>query len=341
MNAAPDEQSSPFVWFGGVALALILAVATAMLVVAIFGGGGGDDDPAPATPETASVGSRLADATSVLEAPRAGAPEVARLEGNAEVRVVGRLANGLWFAIEAGERGDVVGWVRTSAVLDAPPGAEIPVVAAPGASTSTPSSTVVPEAADLALEEVRSSQNQLVVSLTNLGGSDITTAVLVSINGGEPQRIEVAEKPLRPGDRLDLPLDGEYVQRRATLEVSATIEDGEDADESNNEVTATIGPDVPNDLEVGAVTLEPFLAVEVRNNSPIPIVGVISVGVRETRPTNALLGRRDDLPVQIEAGGSVSVPFDGLRGLDLTRIQVILDTNAINDADPTNDVYPR
>ena len=333
-----DEGSNPFVWFGGVALALILAVGSAMLIVALFGG----DDGAPTVETTSAVTApSLAAGTTVYAEPSDTSSAVTRLEERTEIRIVGRLQDGSWLAVEAAAQPGFIGWVRAAIVEGLPPAADIPVVAAPASSTPTLTVTPRPDDADLAIEEVSSQENQVVVTLTNLGGADITTALLVTVAGGVAHRIDVSEKPLRPGDHIDAALDGEYIQRRAAIEVRATAEDTVDADETNNVVTVTVAPDVPNDLEVASITVDPFLQVEIRNNSPIPIVGAISVAVRQTTPSNQLLGRRDDLPVIIEAGASTLVPFDGLQGLDLTRIQAILATSAINDADPGNDVFPR
>lgn len=337
MSSMQDEGSNPFVWFGGVALALILAVGTAMLVVGLFGG---DDAPtveATATPTPPA----LAAGTTVYDAPSDSANPVIRLAQRTEVRVVGRLDDGSWLAVEAASQPDFVGWVRATIVEGLTAASDLPVLAGPPTSTPTPTTTPPPDDADLAIEEAFSEQNQVVVTMTNLGGADITTALVVTVGGGKPHRIDVSEKPLRPGDHIDAALDGEFVQRRAAIEIEATAEDTVDADPSNNVLKVTLAPDVPNDLEIASMTVDPFLQVEVRNNSPIPIVGAISVAVRQTQPSNQLLGRRDDLPVIIEAGGSTFVPFDGLQGLDPTRIQAILATSAINDAVPANDTYPR
>ncbi|MEZ4501620.1 MAG: hypothetical protein R3C39_03270 [Dehalococcoidia bacterium] len=333
-----DEGSNPFVWFGGVALALVLAVGTAMLIVVLFGGG---DDGAPLEAEATPTAPALAAGTTVYAEPSDTSRTVARLDARAEIRVVGRLDDGSWLAVEAASQPGFVGWVRAALVEGLVSASSLPIVAGPPTGTPSPTPTTVPDDADLAIEEVFSSENQVVVTLTNLGGADITTAIVVTVGGGDPHRIDVSEKPLRPGDHIDAALDGEYIQRRASIEIEATAEDAVDADPENNVLTLTLGPDVPNDLEIASITVNPYLQVEVRNNSPIPIVGAISVAVRQTQPSNQLLGRRDELPVIIEAGASTMVPFDGLQGLDATRIQAILATSAINDAVPANDTFPR
>ena len=89
-----------------------------------------------------------------------------------------------------------------------------------------------------------------------------------------------------------------------------------------------------------APSVEPALTVTLINNSAIPLVGSVILVVREREPGDALLGRLD-AALAIEAGGTQSFEFPDLVGLDRDRIRVLLQSDAINDANPSNDVYPR
>ena len=190
------------------------------------------------------------------------------------------------------------------------------------------------------LEGVSVRQNQLVVALSNDGYTELSGPFAVTVNGGPPHSIALPGKPLRPGDRIDHTLTGEYVQRRATVDVVATTQTPEQATDDNR-LTLTVEPDLPLDLEILTVVAQPQFTVTLRNNSPIPLVGAVTLTIRESRPSDRLLTRVDDAPLNITRGGSQEFRIPAVVNADLTRIQVLLQTSAINDSDIRNDVYPR
>ena len=229
----------------------------------------------------------------------------------------------------------VVGDASETAALPSP-------AAAGGAPTATP------DFPDLVIEAVFSRDNRLAVVVTNLGNADIEGAIFVAVAGATPVRIDIGGKPLRPGDTLEAVLPDEYVQLRAVVTVEVRPSEGvEEEDTANNRFETIIEPDIPNDLELLSVELGPepaTLTITVRNNSVIPLVGTVTIAVRQTAPSTLLLGRFQ-APLEIEAGGTQSYQqrFDvaDADALDLARIQVILSSDAINDARESNNIFPR
>ncbi len=102
-----------------------------------------------------------------------------------------------------------------------------------------------------------------------------------------------------------------------------------------------IEPDRPNDIAiVNALLVEgEGLVVSVRNNSPIPIVGRITVDVREVA-TNALVGRMRE-GVELLPEAELAVTFEQITELDFTRHTVQLFSDALDDSDLTNNIFPR
>ena len=225
-----------------------------------------------------------------------------------------------------------------------------PVAAAP---TPTPLPTVAPtptaaaagpDLPDLAAEALFSRRNRLVLLVANRGTADLEGSIYALVDGAEAVRIDVGGKPLRPGETLEAELPGEYVQRRATVVVELRpAPDVQESDIDNNRVQAVIAPDVDNDVELLSAELDSgdgHLVVTMRNNSVIPLVGTVTVAVRETAPGTLLLGRLVG-PLEIAAGGTQRFDFAELIELDLANVQLILSTDAINDADSANNVLPR
>jgi hypothetical protein len=211
-----------------------------------------------------------------------------------------------------------------------------------------------PDLPDLAIEAAFSRQNRLVVIVANVGDADIDGAVFVVVDGGEPQRVDVSGKPLRSGETLEAVLAEEYVQRRATVTIEVHASPAaEKEDVANNRLQAVIAPDVPNDLEVLTVELRPQgsagerarFGITLRNNSVIPLVGAVTIAVRRAAPENVLIGSFA-APLDIVAGGTqlYEPEFDLAStepSLELSTIQVILSSDAINDANASNNVFPR
>jgi hypothetical protein len=341
--AAQDERRNPLVWFaaaGGIVMAATL-VAIAFWVLR-FG------EPSTEAPSRASTGTpalsplatpALVRDTPLRVAPAADAREVATALKGTPLRLAGRLEDGSWYAVEVVGRLDALGWVPAAA-LTAVEASLVPVVSAPGSGSFVPQGAGLNDLPNLVLDRLIVRQNRLIAVLSNDGHIDLPGPFTVTVGNGEAHQITLPGKSLRPGDRIENPVEGEYVQRRASVVVIVTTTTREETTDDNR-LDAIVEPDVPNDLEVLTAAVAPELSVTVRNNSPIPLVGTINITARETAPSSRLLRRLDDAPLRIDAGGTQAFVFTGLTGLDLSRTQVLIDTTAINDADVRNDVYPR
>jgi hypothetical protein len=264
---------------------------------------------------------------------------VARAFQGTPVRLAGRLEDGSWYAVEVVGRIDALGWVPADA-LTSTGATDVPVVTAQGSGGNVTSANPSTDLPNLVFDALLVRRNRLVAVLSNDGYVDLNGPFIVSLGTGLATRIELPGKSLRPGDRIESSLDGEYVQRRASVVAGVSTAEREETLEDNS-LEVTLEPDLPNDLEVLTATSTPELSVTVRNNSPIPLVGTLNLSVRETQPSTRLLTRLDGAALRVDAGGTQVFRLAGLAGLDLTRALVLIDTSAINDANLENDVYPR
>ena len=196
---------------------------------------------------------------------------------------------------------------------------------------------------DLVVSDVFSRDNQLVVVVSNTGTADANGLIEVSIDGGPPQRIDTG-KALRPGDLLEQPLDGEFVQRRTqvvvTVRASAAIVE---RNAGNNVFVGVVTPDAPNDIAVIDVEYGgsgPHLIATIRNRSPIPLRGEVTIGIREIAPEDRLL-LREGRDLDVASGATQSFEFPAITSSPLESVRVIVSTDAINDADASNDALPR
>lgn len=358
MRDRPAGSRSALAWAGGGAVVAVAAVLTALLVVVLIDGRERSSQ-APAAPT-------LRRAVTLRAAPGEDAEAIApvRLEAGVPVLIAGRSADGGWLVLQVPGR-DAMGWAPADAVANAGELSAVPVIEPAAAPTATPSPTAAagavqtPDLSDLALEAVFSRENRLVVIVANVGNADIDGAVFVIVDGGEPKRVDVGGKPLRPGETLEAALEHEYVQRRATVAVEVRPVPGvEEEDVANNRLEVVIAPDIPNDLGVLSVELpsgelppvepdrEPArFVITLRNNSVIPLVGIVTIAVRRTAPESLLIGSFVAV-LEIEAGGTqvYEETFEldpGQPDLELASIHVILSSDAINDADASNNVFPR
>jgi hypothetical protein len=209
-------------------------------------------------------------------------------------------------------------------------------------ATSTENPTLTPDVPDLVVQRIGSRDNHVLVVVANEGAADAEGPIEVSVDGGQPHRIDVG-KPLRPGDSVEQVLDGEFVQRRARVTVEITTIAPREENAGNNVLSDVVEPDVPNDLELRAVARDQAtgeLLVTIANLSPIPLVGTVLIGVRQTVPSDELL-LRDMRSLDVDVGGENTFRFVELIDLDLSTIRVILSTDAITDADPSNNTVPR
>src|SRR5690606_8859981 len=141
---------------------------------------------------------------------------------------------------------------------------------------------------DLVLERAWVLDNRLMVEVRNAGRSDVTGALVVAVDGGEPRALDVKPgEPLRPDTLLEAAVPGEYVlrEREAEVEVSASP-DVEETDDENNRLEVRLAPDLPNDLAVADVQPAAGAAagvfVAVRNNGPVPFAGEVTVTLLAT-----------------------------------------------------------
>ena len=230
-------------------------------------------------------------------------------------------------------------------------------VVPPGITASLTTPTLTPDLPDLILDAVFSQNNRLVVVIANRGAGIFEGELLVTINGRAAHRL-TPSGPLSPGTVLERPIEGEYVQRRAQVVVtveSMSLEPEESLE--NNRRTVTVTPDQPNDLVLTKAVVDTNgaqLRASVRNDSPIPVLGVLTIAVRRTNPRTELLGRTT-APIKLVPNAEITIPVtlvpplvkhDGSGPLNpslaLRELIVILSaTEMIQDANPHNDVLPR
>jgi hypothetical protein len=334
-------RSVPVLAAAAVGAAAIVALVTGIILVA-----SDDDAPDPsssATPAATEAPARLGTAVDLRSGPSSRVAIVARLEAGLEVSVEGRDESGAWLSVRVIDDAALHGWVPRNAVIGAPDLDDLAVLASTPTATAVPTATSLPELPDLVVVSVRSEENRLVVTLANQGTTDVVGTIQLAIGETPAQPIEVkAGEPLIAGDQLDLRYEHEYVQRRGRVVVEASVEPPiEELSAANNRLTAVIAPDLENDLGItNALIVEGRgLVVSVRNNSPIPIVGLIALDVRQS-PEDTLLGRRR-LEVELLPEETIEVEFDTIEELDFTRASVQLSSDALDDARFVNNTFPR
>jgi hypothetical protein len=297
-----------------------------------------------ATPTEIVEGVFLTGPVALRSGPATDVAIVTRLSQSDSIRVLGRSADGAWLVIGLRDRSDVTGWVPADAVSGVTV-ASLPVIALPGATPSPETGTLTPDLPDLVISRVFAQQNHLWVEIHNQGAADATGDFRVSVNGADPVLLDPRRgEALRAGQRMEAEVPGAYLQLRAAVSVVLLAEDDRpEEDTENNTWTGIVAPDAPNDVEIFSATPgepgEP-LVVTLRNNSPIPIAGGFTVSVREALPGTQLLGR-ERITTELAPGGTVDLVFASLLEVDITRVSVILSTDAIDDAVLANNSYPR
>ncbi len=335
---------------GGAAVVLAASIGAAGAFVALR-----DRADAPATEVATPAVPTLLAATDLRPGPANDLAPVQRLAAGTVVQLIGRSADGQWLAVSPAGQDMVVGWVPVAVVGGAGAIDALAVVAPSGASgTASPTgpagaaTAVVPGGADrpdLALERVFSRDNRLGVTIANRGTVDVTARILVSVDGRTAEPVPVkAGEPLRADDTVDFVFPDEYVQRRAQVHVAVSTDPPvAERDAANNAVDAVIAPDLPNDLEIvsaASAVASGELRVVIRNNSPIPVVGAVTLTVQASGGSDRSLGARTaDIDLAPQASTTLALP--DVQHVDFTKATVLLVTEAINDAVPTNDVYPR
>ena len=345
-------------WLAPVGAFAVTAAVAAGAAFALLSGGNGDEDEVPAASDgSPSAIGRL----EPLDAPSRDGRSVGSLPDGTLLRIEGRSADGGWLAVvELGVNGEEVaspvsGWVPVAEVDGVESPATLVVVeedrfreptlaGAPRTPTPTAQSspTLTPDLPDLAVSAVYALDNELVVAIENVGNADADGPLEVSIDGREPHRIDVG-KALRPGDILESTIEGEYVQRRGQVSVTLTALTISEENAGNNVFSGVVAPDVPNDIEIFTVATDAaddHIVVTLRNNSLIPLHGTVTLGVRQAEPVNQLL-LRGEYALDIEAGGTQRIDLTEVVGIAPEFLRVILSTDAISDADTSNNTFPR
>ena len=339
----------------GLAMALVIGVtAIGFFSVVILAA---NDTGAPATP-TAAASTPMPTVTAIpvladiaitrpVEArsgPGSNYSVVTRLAVTDAIHVLGRSADSRWLVVAAAARPTQTGWIPADAVTGLS-GTSLTVIAPPGATAPPTSATLSPDLPDLVVSSVFSRDNVLWVEVLNQGAADATGEVRVTVDGGSEVVLGVRPgEPLRPGQRVASAIPGNYLQLRRNVEIRIVpLEGRQEEDLENNLWIGIVTPDQVNDLEIVGAVVEPpdnHLVVTIRNNSPIPIAGTYTVSVREAAPNNTLLGR-ERATVEVGSGETIELPFLGITEIDLTRVRVILSTDAIDDGILANNTYTR
>lgn len=318
-------------------------------------------EPTPTPPAThAEAGPEAVRTTHALDAPGSGGRSRGELAVGTPLRIEGRSVDGQWLAVSAaageGSSGSspVAGWVPVDAVtgtgdvdalrvLDARTfrlAIASPTPAPPGDARPTPP----PGRPDLVVREVFARDNRLVVVVANDGSADAAGEGVIeaSVDGGRYVRIDTG-KALRPGDELEATVEGAYVQRRSHVSITLRAWGIIEADTGNNTFGAEVAPDTFNDIEVLGIGRDEesgHIVVELRNNSPIPLVGAVTLEVRDSTPGGrAILA--DVFPLDVESGATSRYDLPALVDADPGSISVTISTESINDADSANNMYPR
>ncbi len=346
---------------GAFAIAAALTTGAAILLLDANEDGGMPPAPDPTATAAASTATRpqTAATANVLDAPGSGGLSRGTLGAGTPLRIEGRSTDGEWLAIaQLGPDGravpaPVTGWLPLDAVAGAPDVGALPVVdtrafrsalpaPSPAADPDEARPTLTPDLPDLVITDVFARRNQLVVVVSNSGNGDADGAIEVSVGGGPFVRIDTG-KAIRPGDELERVVAGHYVQRRSRVSLALRAPGIEEEDVDNNTSSTVVAPDMYNDIEVLSVEVDPdggHLVVQVRNNSPIPLSGELTLGVRGAAADGSLL-LRDNFDLDVEAGGTSRYDLRALTDIEAASVLVIVSTDAISDADSQNNTYPR
>lgn len=349
-------------------LVIAAAIGTALTAVTLFTGTDDEAQPPPAAPTEptatppatqAGASPEAARATHALDAPGSGGRSRGELVAGTPLRIEGRSADGEWLAVSAANEGSsgpspVAGWVPVDAVAGTGNIAALPVLDARAfrlaVVSPTPSATgearptPPPDRPDLVVREVFARDNHLVVVVANEGSGDASADAVIeaSVDRGRFVRIDTG-KALRPAEVLEAAVEGAYVQRRSRVSITLRAWGVIEADTSNNTFEGDVAPDTFNDIEVLGVGRDAergHLVVELRNNSPIPLAGTVTLEVSASTPGGPPL-LAEVFPLDVESGATSRYDLRALVDADPGSISVTVSTDAINDADSANNTYPR
>src|SRR5690606_36809911 len=109
------------------------------------------------------------------------------------ILLVDRSQDGSWLALSQQDDPATLGWMRATSVVGGAVEA-LPVIETGGVATATPSATATAapiDLPDLVLERAWVLDNRLMVEVRNAGRSDVTGALVVAVDGGEPRALDV------------------------------------------------------------------------------------------------------------------------------------------------------
>jgi hypothetical protein len=286
---------------------------------------------------------RVAHDAALRSEPRESGAALADLTAGTTVDLIGRSQDSQWLFVSPVGRAELTGWLPAGAVRAVDNLARLTRIdSSPDATTTLPAGAHSAARADLVLHSAGAKHDRLFVLIANEGNADFNGPIEVTVNDGTPRRVD-AGKPLRPGEALEAVLNTEYVQRRARVLIAVLTPDGADAALDNNRLHVVVAPDEPIDLELVGATFDPGdgrLVVNVRNAGPIPLVGVLSISVRETAPSTRLV-LTSDVELDAAQGAVQRIELPPQGRIDMPRVTVSISTDAIADANPANDSYPR
>ena len=333
----PAPLESQLAKWVAVGVALLLAAGGTFAVLGALG----DADPGGEPPVSGGgPGAVLTRDVHVLAGPRATANLVLVMSAGSEVHVFGRSFDGEWLAVVPAGLVDAVGWVPADTVRGTPDPALLAYIdSLPEGRAPLPVGASGPE---LVLVAVGTRGNRLALILANAGGAEVPGPLSVSVDEAAPTRVELV-RPLAAAEIAEVVVENEYVQRRATATVLVAPPPGvRETNEADNRVEATVEPDQPNDLGIESAETDPrdgHLIVTLRNHSPIPLVGMVVLGVRQAESPGRSLAQVE-AAIDVDAGGTQPIDVRQVTRVDPRSLRVTLSTDAITDANPANDTLP-
>lgn len=210
--------------------------------------------------------------------------------------------------------------------------------------TPTPTPTPPPELPDLVVRDLRVSRDRIVVVIGNDGEGDLLAgqAVEVGVRGIVAETV-VMLITLSKGESLTVLLEDQLLYKWE--KVMGRVDPNDlipEEDDNNNALSKELLPDVPLDLGVvalRAVGTEQHLAVYIRNNTEVPIVGAdvrvqVFRGAGAQEPTTVaqqMLNLEPFETVQIDIFNQVAVSGVSFR--------VVIEVINLPDADLSNNTF--
>ncbi|MGB6837605.1 MAG: hypothetical protein WBF66_07875 [Dehalococcoidia bacterium] len=220
----------------------------------------------------------------------------------------------------------------------------IPIPPSPRPSplpTLTP--TPIPALPDLVVRDLRVRRDRIVVVIGNDGEGDVLAGQTVEIGvRGIVAESQVMPVTLSKGEGLTILLEDQVLYKRE--KVMGRVDPNDlipEEDDNNNSFTKELLPDVPVDLGVVAllaVGTEQHLAVYIRNNTEVPILGAdVSIQVFRSDPQEPATTARQTLNLDPFEIAQVDIFHQvATRGV---FFRVVMEVINLPDADPLNNTF--